>query len=90
MKRYIMFDLEKDASNQRKHGLSLADAGRLDWDAMRIQVDTRRDYREERLVGFGLLDTNLHCVVFTLRDGAIRVISLRRANYREINEHEQN
>jgi uncharacterized DUF497 family protein len=85
-----MFDLEKDASNQRKHGLSLADAGRLDWDAMRIQVDTRRDYREERLVGFGLLDTNLHCVVFTLRDGAIRVISLRRANYREINEHEQN
>jgi uncharacterized DUF497 family protein len=82
--------LEKDASNQRKHGLSLADAGRLDWDAMRIQVDTRRDYREERLVGFGLLDTNLHCVVFTLRDGAIRVISLRRANYREINEHEQN
>ena len=90
MKRYIMFDLEKDASNQRKHGLSLADAGRLDWDAMRIQVDTRRDYREERLVGVGLLDTNLHCVVFTLRDGAIRVISLRRANYREINEHEQN
>jgi uncharacterized DUF497 family protein len=85
-----MFDLEKDASNQRKHGLSLADAGRLDWDAMRIQVDSRRDYREERLVGFGLLDTNLHCVVFTLRDGAIRVISLRRANYREINEHEQN
>lgn len=90
MKRYVMFDLEKDASNQRKHGLSLADAGRLDWDAMRIQVDSRRDYREERLVGFGLLDTNLHCVVFTLRDGAIRVISLRRANYREINEHEQN
>jgi uncharacterized DUF497 family protein len=90
MKRYVMFDLEKDASNQRKHGLSLADAGRLDWDEMRIQVDTRRDYREERLVGFGLLDTNLHCVVFTLRDGAIRVISLRRANYREINEHEQN
>jgi uncharacterized DUF497 family protein len=85
-----MFDLEKDASNQRKHGLSLADAGRLDWDAMRIQVDTRRDYREERLVGHGMLDNRLHCVVFTLRDGAIRIISLRRARNREIVEHEQN
>ncbi len=90
MKQYVMFDLGKDVSNQRKHGLSLADAGRLDWDALRIQADARRDYREDRLVGYGLLHGRLHCVVFTPRDGAIRVISLRRANYREINEHEQN
>jgi uncharacterized DUF497 family protein len=89
MKQYVMFDLEKDASNQRKHGLSLADAGRLDWDALRIQADARRDYREERLVGYGLLHGRLHCVVFTPRDGAIRVISFRRANNREIKEYEQ-
>ncbi|MGV7245126.1 BrnT family toxin [uncultured Caballeronia sp.] len=89
MKQYVMFDLEKDASNQRKHGLSLADAGGLDWNALRIQADTRRDYREERLVGYGPLESRLHCVVFTPRDGAIRVISLRRANNREIKDHEQ-
>jgi uncharacterized DUF497 family protein len=90
MKRYVMFDLEKNASNQRKHGLSLADADRLDWDALRIQADTQRSYREERLVGHGLLDNRLHCVVFTPRDGAIRIISLRRANNREIIGHDQN
>jgi uncharacterized DUF497 family protein len=90
MKRYVMFDLEKDASNQRKQGVSLADAGRLDWDALWIQADTRRDYREVRLIGHGLLDSRFHCVVFTPRDGAIRVISFRRANNREIEDYEQN
>ncbi|KQR76156.1 hypothetical protein ASG35_13595 [Burkholderia sp. Leaf177] len=89
MKQYVMFDLEKDVSNRRKHGLSLADAGLLDWNELRIRADTRRDYREERLVGHGLLHQRLHCVVFTPRDGAVRVISFRRANNREIKEYEQ-
>ncbi len=89
MKQYVMFDLDKDASNRRKHGVSLADAGRLDWDTLRIKADTRRDYREERFLGYGALESRLHCVVFTPRDGAIRVISFRRANNREINEYEQ-
>jgi uncharacterized protein len=90
MKQHVMFDLEKDASNQRKHGLSLADAARLNWNTLLIKADTRRDYREDRFVGFGPVDGRLFCVVFTPREGAMRVISFRKANEREINDYEPN
>jgi uncharacterized DUF497 family protein len=89
MKQHIMFGLEKDASNQRKHGSSLADAGRLDWNTLLIKADTRQDYREDRFLGFRPVDGRLYCVVFTPRDGAMRVISFRKANEREIHEYEQ-
>ena len=35
------FDLAKDESNQEKHGLSLALASELDWDAALVWVDGR-------------------------------------------------
>jgi len=37
----IEFDPAKDASNQEKHGLSLAVASALDWDEALVWVDDR-------------------------------------------------
>lgn len=83
----LEWDAAKDAENRRKHGLPLAAAGRLDWDASPIEPDLRRDYGELRWRLVGLLDGRLHVCVFTLRKGRRRIISLRKANLRERKKH---
>jgi uncharacterized protein len=42
----IEFDPTKDAANQSKHGVSLALAGELDWEAALVWVDERFEYEE--------------------------------------------
>jgi uncharacterized protein len=83
----LEWDKAKDAENRRRHGLSLADAARLDWDASPIESDLRRDYGEPRWTLTTTLDGRLHVCVFTLRRGRRRIISLRRANLRERRKH---
>ena len=79
----ITFDPAKDAANRVKHGLSLAEAGRLEWDTALIEEDDRRDYGEARMLGIGYIGHRLHTVVFVKRDGAYRIISFRKASNRE-------
>jgi hypothetical protein len=55
----------------------------------RYEVDPQKDYGEERYRGFGYIDGRLHMVAFTFRDGTMRVISLRKANPKEVRDHEQ-
>ena len=49
--------------------------------------DTRAAYGEPRFRGFGLIDGVAHCLAFTVRDGAVRPISLRRAHAKEYRRH---
>ena len=79
----VEFDPIKDADNIRKHGLSLADAGRLDLDQAEVFADSRKDYGEDRYRAFGRIDGRLHVLAFMIRDGRIRAISFRRGNRRE-------
>jgi uncharacterized DUF497 family protein len=46
----IEFDPAKDATNRAKHGVSLAMAGDLDWEAALVWVDERFEYRETRMI----------------------------------------
>lgn len=80
----IEFDADKDAVNVEKHGVSLADASHLEWDTLWAMEDRRREYGERRMIGYALLGERLYCVVFTERSDAYRIISLRKANNREI------
>ncbi|MBU3694339.1 MAG: BrnT family toxin [Rhodocyclaceae bacterium] len=48
-----------------------------------------RSYGELRIVAFGLMHGRLHMVCFTFIEGGIRVISLRKANKREVLLHDQ-
>jgi uncharacterized protein len=50
----IEFDPVKDASNQAKHGVSLALAAELEWDAALVWVDTRYEYGELRMIALVL------------------------------------
>jgi uncharacterized protein len=81
----IEFDPAKDDINRVKHGISLADATRFDWDTALEREDDRFDYGEVRFVAIGLIDVRLYVMVFTegSDDAAMRVISLRPAEKHE-------
>ena len=55
-----------------------------------IEHDRRWDYGEERYCALGIVDEKIYVVVFTRRNKAIRIISARRANSREIKRYEKN
>lgn len=84
----IVFDPDKDAGNRAKHGISLAEADFLVWDAALTWRDTRKDYREPRQVALAPLGSRLYCVVYVDRGDERRVISLRKANQREFDRYE--
>ena len=79
----LIFDDAKDRANQSKHGLSLSEAEKLEWDDALIWQDTRRDYGEPRMVALGAIGERLCCVVYVDREDARRIISLRKANNKE-------
>lgn len=81
----ITFDPAKDLSNQRKHGISLAAVEEFEWDDALVREDMRRDYSESRMIALGYIDVRLCCVVYVDRNNERRIISLRKANSREVN-----
>ncbi|WNB78043.1 BrnT family toxin [Methylomonas koyamae] len=80
----ITFDPEKDRINQQKHGLSLADAEKLEWSELFFWPDDRIDYGEPRFIGYAPIGQRLYCVVYVDRGDVRRIISLRKANPREV------
>ncbi|MBF0429416.1 MAG: BrnT family toxin [Magnetococcales bacterium] len=46
------------------------------------------NYGEERMIGYAPIDRRLYCVVFVDRGEVRRVISLRKANSREVRVYE--
>ncbi len=83
----ITFDPRKDVSNTAKHGVSLALASELEWGALLAQSDTRRDYGELRMIGYAPIGARVFCVVFTDGGDQRRVISLRKANAKEVKRY---
>jgi uncharacterized protein len=79
----ITYDPAKSLRNEAERGLPFALAEDFDWNCSLIAEDTREDYKEKRYQALGFIEEHLHMLVFTPRDGAIHVISLRRANQRE-------
>ena len=82
----ITYDPQKDLRNQTERGISLSEAANLDWDSWLGAEDVRRDYGEVHYRGYAIMpaENRLYCVVHTYREDAIRIISLRKANSREV------
>jgi len=80
----IEFDPSKNALNIEKHGVPLTDAIKLEWEYLLAKKDDRNDYNEVRMIGYAPILTRVYCVVFTDRGKVRRVISLRKANKREV------
>jgi len=86
----VTFDPTKDAANRAKHGLSLTLAGSLDWESALVWTDIRSDYGETRQCALALLANRVHFVAFVDRSSARRIISLRKANEREVRRYAEN
>jgi uncharacterized DUF497 family protein len=85
----IEFDPSKDAANQARHGVSLAVARELDWDAALVWVDSRFEYDELRMIALAPKTDTLYYVAFVERGEVQRIFSLRQATRREVKHYVQ-
>lgn len=74
------WDPDKSARNVKERGLPFSAAKRFDWSTAMYYPDDREDYGEERVRMMGRIDGTITVFVYVLRGGALRVISLRKAN----------
>jgi uncharacterized DUF497 family protein len=80
----IDFDPAKSERNRKDRGLPFERVVDFNFAEALLAVDERKDYGEVRYVALGLLDDRLHVLCFTETQEGIRVISLRKANAREV------
>ena len=85
----LEWDEAKRAANLAKHGVDFALAETFDFESAQIGHDERRDNGERRFMALGMVETRLHVLIFTMRGETVRVISLRKANTREIKSYDQ-
>ena len=79
----IEFDGAKRAETIEARGLDMARAADVFAGATLTVEDDRQDYGEIRYITIGFLDEAMVVLVWTRRDDAHRIISMRRANERE-------
>lgn len=85
------WDKAKDSACVERRGFGFAYASRAFLDPRRIVVrDRRRNYGEDRYRRPGAVDGRVYVVVYTARGSAVRIISARKANLKEVAEHEHN
>ena len=79
----VEFDAAKRDATLEARGLDMARAGEVFAGATLTVEDDRQDYGEDRFVTIEFLDERMVILVWTPRNGARRVISMRKANERE-------
>lgn len=85
----ISYDASKNERNIALRGLPFDLVAGLNWADALIMEDTRKQYGERRFLALGYIGERLYAVVFTPRGAACRIISLRKANQREIEKYGQ-
>lgn len=79
----ITFDPAKRERTLEERDLDFASADEVFAGATFDRVDDRKDYGEERIITIGRMADRMVVVVWTQRDDARHVISMRKANDRE-------
>ena len=85
----IEFDFAKSERNARKRGLPFDRAYEFDWESAIYEEDIRRGYSERCFVAVGYLGNRLHVLCFTPLEEGVRIISIRKANRREVTRYEE-
>jgi len=81
------FDPAKSAANLAKHGIDF-EAAQAIWDDEALVVAPARTDDERRWLAVGRIGRRHWTAVYTVRDGAVRIISVRRARGDEIDAHQ--
>jgi uncharacterized protein len=82
------WDNGKSRRNQAKHGIDFRTARALWDDGNRVEIQSPYPL-ETRSILIGKLDKKLWTAIFTRRESALRIISVRRARKREANLYGQ-
>jgi uncharacterized DUF497 family protein len=85
----IKYDPEKCARNVRERALSFEVVEDFEWNSAYVLEDTRKDYGERRFQALGKIGGRVYMLVFTPRGRNVHVISVRKANRREIKRYEE-
>lgn len=80
----LIWDTAKRIRNLEKHGCDFSIVESFNWEAAVTREDTRMDYGERRFVSISIIGDRHYVAVWTERAGACRLISLRKANSREV------
>ena len=81
-------EAKSDACFQER-GFDFAYAARVFFDPVRlVRADARHSYGEARYKLVGKIDQRVFVVIYTPRHGAMRIISARKANQREVRHYE--
>jgi len=83
----IEYDWAKNKANKATHKLDMELAILLFEESHTVIIDNRTDYGETRKIAYGYISGRECVCVFTEREKARRIISLRKANRREVNDH---
>jgi len=81
------FDQAKSLANKSKHGIDFDEAQAL-WEDDDLLETVARSESEQRNVVTGLIGDKHWSAVITYRDGAIRIISVRRSRASEVDLYE--
>jgi len=83
----LEWDEAKRRENRRKHDVDFVEAAKLVWDAA-LSIGHERG-GERRTLTYAPIGDRLYALVWTPRGPAVRVISLRKANSREVDKYEK-
>lgn len=83
----IEWDNAKRKQTLKERGLDFADVAFVDWDQALTLQDSRQDYAEIRFITYAPIRNRLCVVAWCYRGQNLRVISLRKANTREVNKY---
>jgi uncharacterized DUF497 family protein len=85
----FIWDADKAASNERKHGVSFEQATAVFFDPFFRMVDAERnDEARDAIMGFDASSRLLFVVHIEMDSGAIRIISARVTTNNERQDHE--
>jgi len=85
------FEWDEDTSSAcfRERGFSFDFVAQVFFDSERfVEPDSRGSYGEDRYRAMGRIDGRVYVVIYTPRGRAIRLISARKANKREVLRYE--
>jgi len=86
----IEFDQNKNNWNIRERNISFEMVYDFDFTTAIRAEDKRKNYGEQRIVAHGFIEERLYVLCFKpLGENYIRIISLRKANKREIKIYEK-
>ncbi len=83
------WDPAKAASNLAKHDVAFEAVAEFEWETALVRADIRFSYPEPRLTALGVIGNRVYVLAYTVERRATRLISLRKANDKEITRYEE-